>query len=81
MNDDPVTAALDNSQSLLTMIYQLNTNGSVSEHDWEAEGLSDLIIKQIKENRAALSPPASFRRIYDKMQRGKVTADDRQESA
>jgi uncharacterized protein DUF551 len=50
-----VREALDNSQSLLAMIYQLNTNGSVSEHDWENEGLADLITKQIAENRAALS--------------------------
>jgi hypothetical protein len=52
---EPTREALDNSQSLLVMIYQLNTNGSVSEHDWETEGLAGLITKQIAENRAALS--------------------------
>lgn len=54
-----VRDALDNSQSLLAMIFQLNTSGSVSEHDWETEGLSDLITKQIAENRGALSPDSS----------------------
>lgn len=47
--------ALDNSQSLLAMIYQLNTKGSVSEYDWENVGLSGLITAQITENRHALS--------------------------
>jgi hypothetical protein len=58
---DAVREALDNSQSLLAMIHQLNTNGSVSERDWETEGLSDLITKQITENRAALTPDAGRR--------------------
>jgi hypothetical protein len=47
--------ALENSQSLLAMIYKLNTNGSVGERDWENGGVGGLIEKQISENRFTLN--------------------------
>lgn len=46
--------ALDNSQSLLAMVYHLGGD----RYAWKVEGVSDLLAKQMDENRAALASPS-----------------------
>jgi hypothetical protein len=49
--------ALDNSQSLLVMLYHLAecNNDSIPNKEWESEKLATLLAEQIAENRKALS--------------------------
>jgi hypothetical protein len=51
-------SALDNSQSLLAMIYHLGTEfdgPGIMPHAWESEGLTKMLAEQIAENRAVLN--------------------------
>ena len=52
--------ALDNSQSLLAMLYHLGSEfDGIGIDLWKSEGLTELITDQLKENRAALGPKNS----------------------
>lgn len=52
-----VVEALDNSQSLLVMVFHLaeTNDGGIPALDWANEDLSKLVTEQIAENRGALS--------------------------